>query len=143
MGGDLEHTHLVKGLDYALLQKIRSEAESGGDGESSAGRKSERKAKRNEDNNNDDEDDDDDDDDEARGEDEETIRRKLAAGKVDDSDNDEAATSAAIGGASEYDTDKPIQFNLKPKILTKSSAAALTAALNKSHTDSSSFALKK
>eukprot|EP00899_Mesostigma_viride_P014265 jgi/Mesvir1/2283/Mv19322-RA.2 len=25
LGGDLEHTHLVKGLDYALLQKIRSE----------------------------------------------------------------------------------------------------------------------
>ncbi|XP_078444613.1 RED family protein isoform X2 [Wolffia australiana] len=25
LGGDLEHTHLVKGLDYALLQKVRSE----------------------------------------------------------------------------------------------------------------------
>eukprot|EP00729_Bicosta_minor_P025157 gene25157-34069_t len=25
LGGDMEHTHLVKGLDYALLQKIRSE----------------------------------------------------------------------------------------------------------------------
>ncbi|CAA7401188.1 unnamed protein product [Spirodela intermedia] len=25
LGGDVEHTHLVKGLDYALLQKIRSE----------------------------------------------------------------------------------------------------------------------
>ena len=25
MGGDMEHTHLVKGLDYALLQKVRSE----------------------------------------------------------------------------------------------------------------------
>ena len=25
MGGDLQHTHLVKGLDYALLQKVRSE----------------------------------------------------------------------------------------------------------------------
>ena len=23
LGGDMEHTHLVKGLDYALLQKIR------------------------------------------------------------------------------------------------------------------------
>lgn len=22
LGGDLEHTHLVKGLDYALLQKV-------------------------------------------------------------------------------------------------------------------------
>jgi IK cytokine len=25
LGGDVEHTHLVKGLDYALLHKIRSE----------------------------------------------------------------------------------------------------------------------
>ena len=23
LGGDMEHTHLVKGLDYALLQKVR------------------------------------------------------------------------------------------------------------------------
>ena len=27
LGGDLEHTHLVKGLDYALLQKIKAEQE--------------------------------------------------------------------------------------------------------------------
>ena len=25
LGGDMEHTHLVKGLDYALLNKVRSE----------------------------------------------------------------------------------------------------------------------
>lgn len=25
MGGDMEHTHLVKGLDYSLLHKVRSE----------------------------------------------------------------------------------------------------------------------
>lgn len=25
LGGDIKHTHLVKGLDYALLQKTRSE----------------------------------------------------------------------------------------------------------------------
>merc|ERR1712226_1521166 len=24
LGGDMEHTHLVKGLDFALLQKVRS-----------------------------------------------------------------------------------------------------------------------
>lgn len=23
LGGDVDHTHLVKGLDYALLQKVR------------------------------------------------------------------------------------------------------------------------
>lgn len=27
LGGDMEHTHLVKGLDFALLQKVRSELE--------------------------------------------------------------------------------------------------------------------
>ena len=25
LGGDMEHTHLVKGLDYALLEKVRTE----------------------------------------------------------------------------------------------------------------------
>ena len=25
MGGDIEHTHLVKGLDYALLHKVKAE----------------------------------------------------------------------------------------------------------------------
>lgn len=25
MAGDLEHTHLVKGLDFALLNKVRAE----------------------------------------------------------------------------------------------------------------------
>ena len=25
--GDVEHTHLVKGLDYALLHKVRSESD--------------------------------------------------------------------------------------------------------------------
>lgn len=24
LGGDMEHTHLVKGLDYALLEKVRN-----------------------------------------------------------------------------------------------------------------------
>ena len=27
LGGDMEHTHLVKGLDYALLQKVKAEIE--------------------------------------------------------------------------------------------------------------------
>lgn len=27
LGGDMEHTHLVKGLDYALLQKVKTELE--------------------------------------------------------------------------------------------------------------------
>ena len=30
--GDLEHTHLVKGLDYALLNKVRSEIDKKPDG---------------------------------------------------------------------------------------------------------------
>ncbi|XP_055340106.1 protein Red-like [Paramacrobiotus metropolitanus] len=28
LGGDIEHTHLVKGLDYALLQKVKAELDS-------------------------------------------------------------------------------------------------------------------
>ncbi|KAK4370146.1 hypothetical protein RND71_009621 [Anisodus tanguticus] len=32
LGGDVEHTHLVKGLDYALLQKVRSEIDKTPDG---------------------------------------------------------------------------------------------------------------
>ncbi|XP_032233362.2 protein Red [Nematostella vectensis] len=31
LGGDMEHTHLVKGLDFALLQKVRSEITGEGD----------------------------------------------------------------------------------------------------------------
>lgn len=38
MGGDIAHTHLVKGLDYALLNQQRQKLESGsGDGGSGAG----------------------------------------------------------------------------------------------------------
>ncbi|KAF6146699.1 hypothetical protein GIB67_008985 [Kingdonia uniflora] len=33
LGGDLEHTHLVKGLDYALLNKVRSEIDKKPDAE--------------------------------------------------------------------------------------------------------------
>ncbi|KAJ3681050.1 hypothetical protein LUZ60_015539 [Juncus effusus] len=33
LGGDLEHTHLVKGLDYALLNKVRSEIDKKPDSE--------------------------------------------------------------------------------------------------------------
>jgi hypothetical protein len=32
LGGDIAHTHLVKGLDYALLQQERSKLETGGSG---------------------------------------------------------------------------------------------------------------
>jgi hypothetical protein len=35
LGGDMEHTHLVKGLDYALLEKVRSEMNKGGEQEES------------------------------------------------------------------------------------------------------------
>ena len=31
LGGDMEHTHLVKGLDYALLQKVKAELHQGDD----------------------------------------------------------------------------------------------------------------
>jgi IK cytokine len=37
--GDVEHTHLVKGLDYALLNKVRSEIVKKPDGEDGDGGK--------------------------------------------------------------------------------------------------------
>ncbi len=55
LGGDLEHTHLVKGLDYALLQKIKAELET---------QKSEENIEKNEEDDADEADEDDDDDDE-------------------------------------------------------------------------------
>ncbi|KAL3825482.1 hypothetical protein ACJIZ3_021511 [Penstemon smallii] len=38
LGGDVEHTHLVKGLDYALLNKVRSEIDKKPDGEEDDGK---------------------------------------------------------------------------------------------------------
>ncbi|KAH9317338.1 hypothetical protein KI387_019107, partial [Taxus chinensis] len=38
LGGDVEHTHLVKGLDYALLHKIRSEIDKKPENEESDGK---------------------------------------------------------------------------------------------------------
>lgn len=35
--GDVEHTHLVKGLDYALLNKVRSEIDKKPDAEDDGG----------------------------------------------------------------------------------------------------------
>ena len=35
LGGDMEHTHLVKGLDYALLQKVKAELHQQGDDDKS------------------------------------------------------------------------------------------------------------
>ncbi|XP_010472675.1 PREDICTED: suppressor of mec-8 and unc-52 protein homolog 2 [Camelina sativa] len=40
LGGDVEHTHLVKGLDYALLNKVRSEIVKKPDGEDDDGKTS-------------------------------------------------------------------------------------------------------
>ncbi|XP_031267501.1 suppressor of mec-8 and unc-52 protein homolog 2 [Pistacia vera] len=40
LGGDVEHTHLVKGLDYALLNKVRSEIDKKPDAGDEAGGKS-------------------------------------------------------------------------------------------------------
>lgn len=36
--GDVEHTHLVKGLDYALLNKVRSEIDKKPDDEDASGK---------------------------------------------------------------------------------------------------------
>lgn len=85
LGGDLEHTHLVKGLDYALLQKVKAELE-----------KKEQEL--------DDEED-----------------RENRANEEDDEEEEENMEAKSS----------------KPKILTKSSNAAIAAALTKSLEDSS------
>ena len=51
LGGDMEHTHLVKGLDFALLQKVRSEIhnierEDDEENDNSGGKQESRKARR-------------------------------------------------------------------------------------------------
>ena len=86
LGGDLEHTHLVKGLDYALLQKVKAELE-----------------KKQQDLNDEEE-------------------RENKANEEEDEDDEEKMDS------------KP---SLKPKILSKSSNAAIAAALTKSLEDAS------
>lgn len=86
LGGDLEHTHLVKGLDYALLQKVKAELEKK---DQELDEEQERENKANEEDDEDDED------------------------KMD------------------------VKTSSKPKILTKSSNAAIAAALTKSLDDSS------
>lgn len=86
LGGDLEHTHLVKGLDYALLQKVKAELE-----------KKESELE------------------------EEENKEKLDEENDEDRMTDEEELDA-----------KP---NFKPKILSKSSNAAIAAALTKSLTD--------
>ncbi|KAL9972222.1 hypothetical protein ACROYT_G018488 [Oculina patagonica] len=57
LGGDMEHTHLVKGLDFALLQKVRSEIaeENEEDEELNALKKTKHKQKDKEENDNEDE----------------------------------------------------------------------------------------
>ncbi len=120
LGGDLEHTHLVKGLDYALLQKVKAEAERGG-GESS-GKKGGG----------------DGDDDEGGDEekDEDGGGGKESSGDETDEENE------ADKAGSEPD-DGRIRMSLKPKLLTKSTTAAFAAALNKSLAEPNAFVFKK
>ena len=80
LGGDLEHTHLVKGLDYALLQKVKAELE-----------KKEIEL------------------------DEEEIQANL---KKEEDDEDKPSD------------DEEAKPNLKPKIVTKTTTAAIAKSLN-------------
>jgi hypothetical protein len=109
LGGDLEHTHLVKGLDYALLQKIKAENEKieyhHGEVE-----------------------DDEDDEDQEQPQYNEQIQSSKTA--VSDDEQDE-----------EQNESEKLKFNLKPKLLNKTTTASLAAALNK--TLETPFAFKK
>lgn len=97
LGGDLEHTHLVKGLDYALLQKVRAELEK----------------EQLSDNDLDDEDE------------EKSKLKERADEREEKSDAEEEEEEEP-----ESSKDK-LKFSLKPKLLTKSDAAAIAASLSK------------
>lgn len=129
LGGDIEHTHLVKGLDYALLQKVKSQEAYGID-EGGVGGQEE-------------------------GEEKGAARRKEATQADDEDDEDDeneaGMNEARTSGAAEKDSsvdpvlesaEQRIKMNLKPKIVPKTTAAALAAALNRSVTDNP-FAFKK
>ncbi len=104
MGGDLEHTHLVKGLDYALLQKVKAELE-----------KKELEL------------------------DEEEHQANLNEKR----DNEENAENSKLTDEDEENDETDLsKLNLKPKIATKSTTAAIAAVLTKSLQDNSS-SLKK
>jgi IK cytokine len=92
LGGDLEHTHLVKGLDYALLQKIKAELE-----------------KKQED---------------LELEDQSTDNKTKEMDEKDTDEEDEEDVGDNLN--------KP---NLKPKIVSKLSNAAIASALTKSMQD--------
>jgi hypothetical protein len=115
LGGDLEHTHLVKGLDYALLQKVRSELNNKKNGQN------EQK------------------DDDERDEDEEGggVGKKQNDEQEDDSENEDDKV------LQKSTTEDLLKQNLKPKILSKTSSGAIAEALNKAKTDETPYAFKK
>lgn len=118
MGGDFEHTHLVKGLDYALLQKVKSDRElKGVVGDEAAGE---------------------DEDDKADLDDDLATMNKSAARK----DNDTEEEDEDEPQEKERDVEEKMKMNLKPKLISKTTSAALAAALNKSVTDNP-FAFKQ
>lgn len=122
LGGDIEHTHLVKGLDYALLQKVKAQEEYGeivGVSGNSENRN-----------------DDDDGDDENEDDGDEEGEKSSKSGARQSSDR-----TAGVDPVMES-AEQKIKMNLKPKILPKTASAALAAALNKSVTENP-FAFKK
>lgn len=106
---------MVKGLDYALLQKVKAQEEVG-DEDEDENRKGGGDG------------DDDDEDDEEEG------RKK-------DKDDTKSGASSSVDPVIES-AEQRIKMNLKPKILPKTASAAFAAALNKSLTDNP-FAFKK
>jgi hypothetical protein len=125
LGGDLEHTHLVKGLDYALLQKVKAETEKSGsigfdiEGEKVAVKKSM-------------------DDEKSSGEED---------NEEDEDDERVPASSRKLEEQELQQIDEQVEdekkSNQKLKILSKSSAAAYATALNKSLQDSSHLLFKR
>ena len=133
LGGDLEHTHLVKGLDYALLQKVKAELKSGG-----------QQPKKSKDEHDEEDDDDDEEDEEHdRGkarygdEDENELKKRLNTNEEEDQNRSEEDEDE------QKHIDEKIKSSLKPKILTKTTSAAVAEALNRSKLAETPFAFKK
>lgn len=126
---------MVKGLDYALLQKIKSQEEDGADNDDEEGGggshpkgSSRRKDSDDEDDNENEHADKEDNED---GDDEE--------GKLGSESNEKYSSVDEVLESAE----QRIKMNLKPKLPSKTSTAALAAAMNRSLTENNPFAFKK
>jgi hypothetical protein len=140
LGGDLEHTHLVKGLDYALLQKVKAELKT--PGSKAAAGDEENGEERRRSGNNDKQYDEDDDEDEEEREAEHKAYSEAQVETKETGEGDDSDENSNVEKPMLHSDDK-IKMSLKPRIMLKSTGAAMAEALNKSRAADSPFAFKK